>query len=209
MQFQQIYIAGIPTHLCHNSTVKAILKPRCIVDHITFNPIDNKYHIDAHAHSPNAIPSVAHLAVNKFDNGQSLLHMWPLFLETEDVTSENYLNMQFQLEEQNRDIGTCTLSIFFYLCKKPTHPISKLLIIGDGTVQANQNDHGGSPASSGSSGTYKKTMDNYHVYTTHYRHSYFITNRSTGTPSPCSHSTYCMCYLQDSGTIIIHQHLLL
>jgi hypothetical protein len=139
----QIDIAGIPAHLCHDSTVKTILKPRCIVDHITFNPIDNKYHIDARAHSPNAIPSVAHLAVNKFYNGQSLLHMWPLFLETEDVTSENYLNMQFQLEEQNRDIGTCTLNIFSYLCKKPTHPISKLLIIGDGTVQANQNDHGG------------------------------------------------------------------
>lgn len=38
----QIDIEGIPAHLCHDTTVKTILKPRCIIDHITFNPIDNK-----------------------------------------------------------------------------------------------------------------------------------------------------------------------
>jgi hypothetical protein len=111
----QIDIAEIPAHLCHDTTIEAILKPRCIVDHITFNPVDNKYCIKARAHSADTIPSLAHLGSNRFDDGQRLLHIWPFSLETKDITSENYLNMQFQLQEQNRHIGISTLNTFSIL----------------------------------------------------------------------------------------------
>jgi hypothetical protein len=123
----QIDIAEIPAHLCHDTTIQAILKPRCIVDHITFNPVDNKYCIEARAHSADTIPSLVHLGLNRFDNGQHLLHIWPLSLETNDITSENYLNMQFQLQEQNRPIGISTLNTLSILYGN--HPVLFLFLL--------------------------------------------------------------------------------
>lgn len=108
-----IDIQGIPTHLCDETTVKALLKTVCKVGHITFTNPERLYQVATETHSVDTIPSVAHLGVEKFKNGQLLLHIWPISLNAFDITSDDDLYMQIQQEEEDERMGTPTLSISY------------------------------------------------------------------------------------------------
>ena len=94
-----IDIYGIPTHLCSDTTVRALLQDACNVKQISFSTTDHVYTVTAETHSLHMIPSVAHLGVKKFERGQPFLHIWPLWLDPTNFTSEDDFHMKI-LQDQ-------------------------------------------------------------------------------------------------------------
>jgi hypothetical protein len=84
-----IDVAGIPPHLCNDSTTTALLNKVCNIESMTLDPMTHIYTVNGRTYCIDAIPKTAHVALRKLEASNTMLHVWPVWFSTTDFTDED------------------------------------------------------------------------------------------------------------------------
>ena len=119
-QHIEIEISGIPPHLCSDATIHRLLDGIYDIQRITFLHSNITYWVLAHTSDILAIPSIAHLGVERATQNGDSLNIWPLWYNTRPADLVNFIYPR-DIQKHRPNVEVTALRATRPLCNTGNH----------------------------------------------------------------------------------------